>query len=339
MVEPLLYAALGFLTASLVALFMGRALWNRAVRLTTHRIMRRLPLSRDEIVASRDLLRAEQAIEHRRLERLATIMRTRMTQSMADVGRRDATIVSLRASVEEAKAKAANTEARETAARTTIEQARSETAALKKRLAEAETALSEKRRLEKEGEKERSELLQLADNRKLEAASTATEIAQAKLVVGQLEKQLEATNRDLANSQNLLEKANEALRVETERAEAANAKLVAAENQLAQTLNTSDGNVRSLQETVDRLRAENTALEVEIVRVRSEKEAAEHRVDAGGEDVALLRQQIEKLAGDIARTAGSAARTGSGGGSLQAVRASRDADPVSAAPLATPPVR
>ena len=108
MVEPLLYAALGFLTASLVALLMGRALWNRAVRLTTHRIMRRLPLSRDEIVASRDLLRAEVAIEHRKLERQANLMRERMTRSMADVGRRDATIVSMRGTVEEARVKAAD---------------------------------------------------------------------------------------------------------------------------------------------------------------------------------------------------------------------------------------
>jgi hypothetical protein len=186
MVEPLLYAALGFLTASLVALFMGRALWNRAVRLTTHRIMRRLPLSRDEIVASRDLLRAEVAIEHRKLERQANLMRERMTRSMADVGRRDATIVSMRSTVEEARIKAADADQRIMMAKKTLDQMKLEMSALQSRLAKAEGGLAANERTHKKQVDERYDLLKAVENQRAETIAAVNEVAQVRLTVHSL---------------------------------------------------------------------------------------------------------------------------------------------------------
>ena len=211
MVEPLLYAALGFLTASLVALFMGRALWNRAVRLTTHRIMRRLPLSRDEIVASRDLLRAEVAVEHRRLERQANIMRKRMAQSMADVGRRDATILAMRGTVEEAKAKSVEADARMASARREINALQSEISSLRTKLAKAEGGLTSHERTQKKHIEERAELIKLADDRRTEVAAVQSEAAQSRLAAEKLQKELDTARSDLAAARTKIAKIEEDL--------------------------------------------------------------------------------------------------------------------------------
>lgn len=283
MVEPLLYAALGFLTASLIALFMGRALWNRAVRLTTHRIMRRLPLSRDEIVAARDLLRAEVAIEHRRLERQANIMRNRMTQSMADVGRRDATIAGMRKTVEEAKAKSSDAELRAAAARKEVEQLKLAAAELKAKLTKAEGGLNAGEKMQKKHVEERAELIKLADDRRAEIATARGEIALMKSTLTSLEQQLEAARFELAG-----------VRSELEQAQAR----------------------------------------------KPEPETPAN--DMSTEDVQLLRQQIERLAGDIARVAAGPAQrpANQGSGALQsAARASLENETVSAAPVTFPQVQ
>jgi chromosome segregation ATPase len=220
MVEPLLYAALGFLTASLVALFMGRALWNRAVRLTTHRIMRRLPLSRDEIVASRDLLRAEVAIEHRKLERQVNIMRDKMTQSMADVGRRDTANLALRTALADANSKISTADGREKGNSETIEKLRHEVENFKARLDEMRAGLAEEQRKVRAREKERTEIEFTANTRQQELQAASVELRQMKLTADTLQGQLEATKKDLAAAQERLEKANTAARGETERADA-----------------------------------------------------------------------------------------------------------------------
>lgn len=220
MVEPLLYAALGFLTASLVALFMGRALWNRAVRLTTHRIMRRLPLSRDEIVASRDLLRAEMAIEHRKLERQVNIMREKMTQSMADVGRRNSANLALRNALSEANAKLAAADVREKDGSDMIGGLRHEVESFKARLAEMKAGLAEEQRKVRAREKERTEIEFVANTRQAELQAATVEVKQMKLTAETLQNQLDTTKKELAEAQAQIEKANAATRGESERAEA-----------------------------------------------------------------------------------------------------------------------
>ena len=68
MIDVAMYAALGFLVASLLALMLAPPLWNRAVRLTTRRIEATMPMSVADIQADKDQLRAEFAIELRRVE-------------------------------------------------------------------------------------------------------------------------------------------------------------------------------------------------------------------------------------------------------------------------------
>jgi chromosome segregation ATPase len=300
MVEPLLYAALGFLTASLVALFFGRALWNRAVRLTTHRIMRRLPLSRDEIVASRDLVRAQLAVEHRRLERQANIMRERMTASMADVGRRNQDILDMKAQIETDRAAIADWAQREAAARNEVAKVGAELNATRQRLSETERLLAITRDELEIAQDDTTELVRLADDRKVQSATVQSQSAQSSQVIANLERQLAAARQAAEEIQERLNRTNEAVKNEHDRAESIHQKLVETESNLSQALTKLDLNEREFQKRIDELQAEKNNLlgQLSVAQVEMDGFA---RGGADNEEMAALRREIERLASDIAR--------------------------------------
>jgi chromosome segregation ATPase len=89
--------ALGFLAASLLALAATPAFWRRAVRLTTKRLAMELPLSMDEVLAGRDLLRAQFAAERRQLEHKIEELSERRAADLAELGNRAGIIARLEA--------------------------------------------------------------------------------------------------------------------------------------------------------------------------------------------------------------------------------------------------
>jgi len=78
--------ALGFLAASLCGLLLLPALSARAARLERRRAEARLPLSPAEIAAERDFLRAQFAVQQRRLERRVETVEARRQADMAAIG-------------------------------------------------------------------------------------------------------------------------------------------------------------------------------------------------------------------------------------------------------------
>ena len=68
MLESGLYFVLGFLAATLLILMLAPAIWRRAVTLTRKQIESSIPLTVNEIQADKDQLRAEHAMNTRRLE-------------------------------------------------------------------------------------------------------------------------------------------------------------------------------------------------------------------------------------------------------------------------------
>jgi hypothetical protein len=87
--------ALGFLIASLVWLLLASAFWSRAVRLTTQRLKRSMPVSESEIKADRDRLRAEQAIKVHKLETRLEQAKLNRARHLIEINRRDASISAL----------------------------------------------------------------------------------------------------------------------------------------------------------------------------------------------------------------------------------------------------
>jgi chromosome segregation ATPase len=84
--------ALGFLVAGLIALAVAPAFWARAIRLSTRRLQMQLPLSPEEILAGRDMLRAEFAVEQRRLEQKIEALNLVHAADMTELGQQAAII-------------------------------------------------------------------------------------------------------------------------------------------------------------------------------------------------------------------------------------------------------
>ena len=87
--------SLGFLLAALMGFIVAPAYWNRAVRLTTQRIRRSLPLTEAEIRAEQDKLRAQNAIRVHQLESNMDRVRRSAARQTIEINRRDAAIGTL----------------------------------------------------------------------------------------------------------------------------------------------------------------------------------------------------------------------------------------------------
>jgi hypothetical protein len=107
MIELGMYVALGFLAASLIALLMSRPLWRRAVRLTTLRLESTLPMSRADMEADKDELRAQYAIKLRNFELALEKEKAKSTRYLVDRNKSRAAAQSLNRTVAGLKAELA----------------------------------------------------------------------------------------------------------------------------------------------------------------------------------------------------------------------------------------
>jgi len=87
LIEQAMIFALGFLVAALFGLLFLPAVQRRAARLAGRRPEMLLPLSMEEIVAERDQLRAEFAVERRRIEQKLEAAGDAQAQHMGEIGR------------------------------------------------------------------------------------------------------------------------------------------------------------------------------------------------------------------------------------------------------------
>ncbi|HUH76950.1 MAG TPA: hypothetical protein VLZ53_06275 [Devosia sp.] len=97
LIENILYFALGVLLASLVALIIMPAVWKRAVRLTKRRIEAATPITMAEFRADKDQLRAEFALQTRKLEMTLDSLRARLAEQLADASQQGADLGTLNA--------------------------------------------------------------------------------------------------------------------------------------------------------------------------------------------------------------------------------------------------
>jgi hypothetical protein len=104
MIDMGMFVALGFLVASLLALLLAPPLWKRAVRLTTRRLESTMPMSVSDIQADKDQLRAEFAIELRRVEMALERAKDKATREQVEANKRRVRIAELNAELASAKA-------------------------------------------------------------------------------------------------------------------------------------------------------------------------------------------------------------------------------------------
>jgi uncharacterized coiled-coil protein SlyX len=99
-IQSVMFAALGFLAASLLWLLAAPGFWSRAVRLTSERLRESMPLTEAEIRADKDRMRAEYAlkIHHQQVELDETKLAA--ARQLIELNRRDARINVLEADIE-----------------------------------------------------------------------------------------------------------------------------------------------------------------------------------------------------------------------------------------------
>lgn len=106
MIEAIMYCAIGFLAATLLALLTLPAVWRRAVRLTRRRIENALPVSLAEIQADKDEARAafalaarQQEMQTERLQAEVAVHWTRIAAQTEELVSRQARIDALTAAL------------------------------------------------------------------------------------------------------------------------------------------------------------------------------------------------------------------------------------------------
>lgn len=112
MIEAIMYSAIGFLTATLLALITLPAVWRRAVRLTRRRIEGAIPVSMAEIQADKDQLRAGFAVATRRLELGTETLRARTADQWATITRQTEELQRRQAALDDTAARLKDLEAR-----------------------------------------------------------------------------------------------------------------------------------------------------------------------------------------------------------------------------------
>ena len=95
MVEPIIFSAIGFLTACLMWLTFIPFVHKRAVRVTTRRVQAAAP-SMTEIIIQKDHLRAEFAVAARRLEQAVEQMKATIASQRVELGVKSEMIVKLK---------------------------------------------------------------------------------------------------------------------------------------------------------------------------------------------------------------------------------------------------
>lgn len=197
MVEQIMYLAIGFLVAMLLALMLAPLVHNRAVRLTTKRLEAATPLSMAEIQADKDQLRAEFAMSARRLEMSVDQLKNKTTSQFAEIGKKTDAINRLKRELTEKIAAIETLEAREKALQEQLQTTEQNFAARTEELRSAEAALAEKQAELARINAELNERSTLADTRQVELVALHARIEELQARVGEAEKEFAATRSRL----------------------------------------------------------------------------------------------------------------------------------------------
>ena len=182
MIDIGIYVALGFLGASLLALMLVPALWNRAVRLTSKKLESTMPMSVADIQADKDQLRAEYAIRLRRVEMALDKAKEKAIREQVEANKRRVKIAEINAELAAAKA----TMEENVNANRVLEQT------IKKRLPDLDGRLKAAKDVIAELETTNTELRRTTESQAAALKSTRAAAQTQKADITQLRKALEA---------------------------------------------------------------------------------------------------------------------------------------------------
>jgi len=190
LVEPTMYAVLGFLLAALCSLpFMG-IVHRRAERLTRQQLDSLLPMSIKELHADRDLLRAEFAVSAQRSDSTVHELKAKAAAQQIEIGRHGGTVATLKAELGQKASTIRAIEARETALKQQLRATEQEHSRKSIALEDARRALMNK-------EAELARLAADLDTRTVVADQQNVELAGTRADVEALKAKVEDHNREV----------------------------------------------------------------------------------------------------------------------------------------------
>lgn len=318
MIQTILLFALGFLCAAFLALLAAPVLWRRAVSLTRRRVEATAPLSKDEIDADKDRLRADFAMSARRLEMNLKILRDKAAAQRVEIDRLRHEVKELKAERDAQEGRLAAFETRTQERETALGQRQKETEALSARIAELEGQDAEARRALQEMSGMYEEASYASSSRQIELVAREGEIDRLSEEVSGLRKQRKEAERAMREAEAERKSAQEALRAENERAQGLESrlerqmtalsdrdeKLDRREKEIERLRQETEQKVQQAEALAGRLQVEKTTLEVEVERLNM-RLAAIMAEPVGGNGTeagnALLREQIGELAAEVVR--------------------------------------
>lgn len=192
---------LGALSVGLLSLLLLPAISRRALRLSRRRLEMLLPLSMEEVVAERDLLRAEFAAERRRLEQRMEAQGEAHAEEMVELGRRATEIVTLKDALAKIGAEHADLGQRHATALRDLAEANGERGALATELYDA-TGLHQAMRAKYEAlASDHSDLSDLSEQRRAALASLETKSDGLVATIQSLEREIDAFARKAKNEE------------------------------------------------------------------------------------------------------------------------------------------
>ncbi len=292
MIEAVMFFALGFLAASLIALVVLSAVWHRAVRLTTRRIEGAIPVSMAEIQADKDQLRAEFAMSTRRLETSVEQLKLKTTEQLAEIGRKSESVRLLKTEVEEKAAGITALEAQEQNIRARLRSTEEELSVKSKALQEAENELSVRANALSQLERNLTDKTSESDSQKVQIAALETQCESLKTKISNLEREVSATEQKLAEERDQAEKTGRLLDAEREKVEKLTKQLIDTEAQLVN----SKGEIENFTRTVSELEAE-ARKQAEIAAERDRTLAATRaEADRTRAEVIAAHREMENAA-------------------------------------------
>jgi chromosome segregation ATPase len=307
MVEPIMYVAIGFLVASLLAIMLLPLVHKRAVRLTTRRIEAATPLSIAEIQAEKDHLRAENAMAMRRLEMLVEETKAKAAAQFADIGKKAESLHRLKLEAEEKGAAIARLESSEKSLQEQLQQTQAELAAKTASLRETQKTLSEKERALAKVGAELDQQSGTADYQRIEIAALQTQIEDLKGHVGEFEKAVKHAEERLLRERNQAAAATAELAAERAKTQQLAQRVAALETELAGKTaeiavaagaKIAGGDKELLQHELAALRIERDRLQqrVAVLQQQTEVGAAAERVENE-----MLRERINDVAAEVTK--------------------------------------
>lgn len=219
MIQSVLVFALGFLVAAALALMAAPALWRRAGRHERKRIEASMPLSREELQAEIDAVRAEYAMAMRRLEMKAEAVKKKAAQDLVEINllREQVHSLEMRCAESDEALAGLNAERDDLLAR--LKDAELELREQTARLREVEEKLAEREREVEELSRRYEEASLTASSRQIELVARESEIDNLNEMLGILRSQRKEADRMMREAVSEKAQADKALQLERERVE------------------------------------------------------------------------------------------------------------------------